>query len=725
MDGLVFTCQIGRLPPTTFQVVNFSLQEHLSQLFHLSLTVVSGLNTISLREQLNREASLTVTRNGVIERTVNGIVAGAVQGNTDGRKTYYMFTLRPDMWRMTLNQDSRLFQRQSVPDILQQLLKEHLIKTDSKFYHSAGYHAEREYITQKRESAYDFWCRLAAEEGIIFWFEEKQMFFSNSHLGMTAGLSLTYNPQPETDDTDSTVWQWQYGEYVCPDEFIHKDYNYLRPSQPMQTKTAREKEGNHSVFESYGRFQWSKEGQPFGDIRLNQLNSEGKLGSARANCIKLRPGKIFTLSAHPSESMNDSWQVVSISHQGSQPQAAGLGGEGTTLTSEMTFIPGRDNWRPPYRYKPLADGDELATVVGPEGEEIFTNELGAIKVHFHWNRYDKPGDGSSCWVRVAQGWNGNNFGFMAVPRIGQEVIVSYLNGDIDRPIVTGCNYNGRNSPPLDLPAQKTRTTFKTKTHKGDGFNELRFEDAKGSEEVYIHAQKDMNTRVLNNRTTQVDVDHTEQVGRDQKLTVIRDQFQDIQRSRQTVIKQDDDESVSGHQTLRVEKNQSSTITGQQSLNVGKSQLLEINDNQEVHVGKHIVLQSQSGQITIGNSGGHIIIDPTGAITISGTSISMTEHAAGKAGAQALFDYSGRYILTNSQNGNKPLANTLYQIKTPSGVVSGRTDAAGRTAIVQTPQADTLEFSLPEAQQKKKTKTLYHVGDNQPVDYVMEFKEGSQ
>ncbi|MDE9566320.1 type VI secretion system tip protein VgrG [Xenorhabdus bovienii] len=721
MDGLVFTCQVGRLPPSTFQVVNFNLSENLSKLYHLSLTAVSGLNNIHLREQLNREASLTVTRNGVAERTINGIIAGAQQGNTDGHKTYYTFIIRPEMWRMTLNQDSRIFQRQSVPDILRQLLTEHRIRADSKFYHNHGYHAAREYITQKRESAYDYWCRLAAEEGIIFWFEENQLFYSNSHLGMTAGLPLVYNPQPETDDTDMTVWQWQYGEYLCPDEHIHKDYNWLRPSQPMQTQAELEQGRGHSVFESYGRFQWSKEGTPLGDIRLNQLNSESKLGSARSNCIKLRPGKIFTLSAHPSDAMNDRWQVVSITHSGSQPQAAGMGGEGTTLTSDMTFIPGLDDWRPPYRYKPLADGDELATVVGPEGEEIFTNEFGAIKVHFHWNRYDKPGDGSSCWVRVAQGWNGNGFGFMAIPRIGQEVIVSYLNGDIDRPIVTGCNYNGRNSPPLDLPAQKTRTTFKTRTHKGEGFNELRFEDAKGSEEVYIHAQKDMNTKVLNNRTTHVDVDHEERVGRDQKLTVVRDQFEEIQRSRSTIIKQDDDESVSGHQTLLVEKNQSSTITGQQSVKVGKSQLLEITDNQEVRVGKHIVLQSQSGKITIGNSGGQIIIDPTGAITISGTSISMTEHAAGKAGNQALFDYSARYILTNSKN-DQPLPNTLYQIKTPAGVVSGLTDAAGRTAIVQTQQADTLEFSIPEEQKTKKTKTLYHVGDNQPVDYIMEFEE---
>ncbi|CEE91841.1 conserved hypothetical protein [Xenorhabdus nematophila str. Anatoliense] len=506
MDGLVFTCQIGRLPVTTFQVKNFSLSECLSQLFHLELSVISTTNNIPLSEQLDREASLMIIRDGVIERTVNGIVAGVRQGNTDGRLTEYQFILKPEMWRMTLNQNSRIFQKLPVPDILKSLLKEHRIKSDCKLYEEAseGHHLLREYTTQKRESAYEFWCRLAAEEGIAFWFEEDKLFYSDSHLGKTAGLSLTYNPQPNMDDTDTTVWQWQYGEYLCPDEFIGKDYNPLRPGQPMQTRMTLEQGGDYSVYESYGRFQWSKkEGGAFGELRLNQLNNESKSGSAQTNCIKVRPGKIFQLNAHPSDAMNVRWQIISVTHYGSQPQAAGTEGEGTTLTNNIAFIPDEQDWRPPFRYKPMADGDELATVVGPKGEEIFVNENGEIKVHFHWNRYDEAGDSSSCWVRVAQGWNGDGFGFMAIPRIGQEVIVSYLNGDIDRPIVTGCNYNGRNRPPLDLPAEKTRTTFKTRTHKGEGFNELRFEDAKGSEEVFIHAQKDIKTQVLNDETSNI------------------------------------------------------------------------------------------------------------------------------------------------------------------------------------------------------------------------------
>ncbi|TNH41419.1 type VI secretion system tip protein TssI/VgrG, partial [Photorhabdus luminescens] len=343
---------------------------------------------------------------------------------------------------------------------------------------------------------------LAAEEGMVFWFEEKQMLFCDCHLGMQADIQLTYNTHPETDETDTTAYQWSYGEYLCPNGTIQKDHNFLNPKYALEhQKQADDDSGYDSVFESYGRFQRDAEGKSFTCLRLEQLQNYSKVGTAKTHCVRLRPGKIFTLQSHPIAAMNARWQVISVTHYGRQPVASDDGGEGTTLTNEVAFIPGHQDWRPPYRYKPLADGDEVATVVGVGSEEIYVNEHGAIRIHFHWNRYDKADDGASCWVRVAQGWNGNGFGFMAIPRVGQEVIVSYLNGDIDRPIVTGCTYNGLNRPPLNLPLEKTRTTFKTRTHGGQGFNELRFEDAKGSEEVFIHAQRNMKTQILWDKTT--------------------------------------------------------------------------------------------------------------------------------------------------------------------------------------------------------------------------------
>ncbi|MCT8349912.1 type VI secretion system tip protein VgrG [Photorhabdus temperata] len=703
MDGLVFTCQIGALPQTTFQVSQFTLQEELSQLYSLTLKGVSSRDDIPLNDQLGSSASLTITRNGVTERTINGLIAGAEQGNTDGRRTFYTFTIRPPMWLMTLNQNSRIFHRQSVPEILAQLLKDHRIL----FVRDTLYkrHAEREYTTQKRESDYDFWCRMAAEEGIAFWFDEEKMLFCDCRLGMRADIDLTYNTHPETDDTDTTAYQWSYGEYLCPNGTVQKDYNFLNPKYSLEHRKTADNRGYGSVFESYGRFQWDAEGKPFTQLRLEQLQNYSKVGTAQTNCIRLRPGKIFTLQSHPIEAMNDRWQVLSVTHYGRQPIASNDGGEGTTLTNDVTFIPGHQDWRPPYRYKPLADGDEVATVVGAGSEEIYVNEHGEIRIHFHWNRYDEADDLASCWVRVSQGWNGNGFGFMAIPRVGQEVIVSYLNGDIDRPIVTGCTYNGLNRPPLDLPMEKTRTTFKTRTHRGQGFNELRFEDAKGSEEVFIHAQRNMNTQILWDKTTQI--------GNDQKT--------DVEHNRTAIIKNDDDEAVQGFQTLEVGQNQTVTIKGQQAISIGKSHQLNVADNQQITVGKHISLHSDSGQITIGNAGGQIVIDPMGNIRIEGVSITMTDHITGKKSAGALFDYSARYTLRSEQS-DKPLVNTRYTITTGDGqVIPGKTDALGRTMAVQSAAEENLQLNSPQATPKPK-KTVYEVSDNAPVEYVMEFME---
>ena len=167
--------------------------------------------------------------------------------------------------------------------------------------------------------------------------------------------------------------------------------------------------------------------------------------------------------------MNNIWQVVHIVHKGTLPQSLEdeSDNNAATLTNEFSFVPGKNDWRPKFTHKPLADGDEVATVVGPAGEEIYVNEDGAVKVAFHWNRYDQLNENASCWVRVAQNWNGDGYGFLATPRIGQEVIISYLNGDIDRPIITGTTYNGKNRPPIDLPRHKTQMTIKYKKHKGE------------------------------------------------------------------------------------------------------------------------------------------------------------------------------------------------------------------------------------------------------------------
>ncbi|MDE9432368.1 type VI secretion system Vgr family protein [Xenorhabdus bovienii] len=607
-SGLRFVCTIAGVPEDTFAVGEFSLQEGLSELFTLNLTLVRAGNAnpfkpqteIDLASLLMQEAVLQVFNGETEQRKITGIISHADWIGTDGNKTLYTVTVRPALWRLTLNQDSRIYHQQNVPALLNSLLKKHRVKADSKLYDT---HQDREYVTQKRESDYAFFSRLAAEEGCSFWFEDETAFFSDSHLGMTAGLPLQYQPQSETAYGVDTIYQVRLGVGMSPQRSLHKDYNPENPRYHLSHMQSSEgfrdfgSQTPYTVFESYGRFQKDAAAKPFLKYRQEALDNQKQTGSGNSNCIKLMPGKIFEIKNHPHKPLNVRWQVVGISHHGCCPQALGSdAGEGTTLSNTFSFISGLDDYRPPFHYKPLAEGDETAMVVGPEGEEIFVNKDGAIKVHFHWNRYDDPDDGASCWVRVAQGWNGNGYGFMAIPRIGQEVIISYLNGDIDRPIVTGCVYNGLNRPPLDLPAQKTRTTFKTKTHKGKGFNELRFEDAKGSEEIYFHGQKDFTAHIEN--------DAYWHIKHNQKSRIDSNRYHDIRA--------DDHHQVAGSRKITTEGDVSHRIAGSQHTQTGDATVID--SGQEIHLksGGKVVLEAAS-EITLKVGGTFLKVTPGGIL----------------------------------------------------------------------------------------------------------------
>ncbi|EPD6619731.1 type VI secretion system tip protein TssI/VgrG, partial [Salmonella enterica subsp. enterica] len=232
------------------------------------------------------------------------------------------------------------------------------------------------------------------------------------------------------------------------------------------------------------------------------------------------PGRRIHLTEHPQTSLNREWQVVSSDLHGSQPQAAaGRSGSGTTLDNHFTVIPADRTWRPRPLPKPSVDGPQSAVVTGPEGEEIFCDEHGRVRVKFNWDRYNPANQDSSCWIRVAQAWAGAGFGNLAIPRVGQEVIVDFLNGDPDQPIIMGRTYHADNPPPGGLPGTKTQMTIRSKTYMGSGYNELMFEDKTGQELLSMHAQKDMKTEVLNDRTTIVNHDHTETVKNDQTVTI--------------------------------------------------------------------------------------------------------------------------------------------------------------------------------------------------------------
>ncbi|EMV0352853.1 type VI secretion system tip protein VgrG, partial [Escherichia coli] len=316
----------------------------------------------------------------------------------------------------------------------------------------------------------------------------------------------------------------------------------------------------YEVYDYPGRFKGAH-GQNFARWQMDGWRNNAEVARGTSRSPEIWPGRRIALTGHPQANLNREWQVVASELHGEQPQAVpGRRGSGTTLNNHFAVIPADRTWRPQPLLKPLVDGPQSAVVTGPAGEEIFCDEHGRVRVKFNWDRYNPSNQDSSCWIRVAQAWAGTGFGNLAIPRVGQEVIVDFLNGDPDQPIIMGRTYHQENRTPGSLPGTKTQMTIRSKTYKGSGFNELKFDDATGKEQVYIHAQKNMNTEVLNNRTTDVINNHAETIGNNQVIAVTNNQIQTVGVNQI--------ETVGSNQIIKVGSVQVETIGLVRALTVG-------------------------------------------------------------------------------------------------------------------------------------------------------------
>nr|WP_246743312.1 type VI secretion system tip protein VgrG [Dickeya oryzae] len=596
-----FTVKVGALPDTTFAVVDFELSEALNQPFALSLNLASSQPGIDFGAVLDQPCELLVWYDGELQRRVSGIVSRFAQGDTGFRRTRYQAEVRPALWRLGLRTNARIFQTQKPDAIISTLLEEAGI-TDYAFALRHD-HAVREYCVQYRESDLAFIHRLAAEEGLFYFHEfdagKHRVVFADDAGALGKGPELFFNLATQGLSEGAYVRRFRYAEAVSTAEVALKDYSFKTPAygllhNRMSSELDHQRE-SYQHFDYPGRFKQDPSGKAFTGYRLDALRAGAMTGAGESNAAELMPGGTFTLTEHPNPAFNLAWQVVAVTHSGQQPQALEeeSGGEPTTISNSFEVVKATTTWRAAMPYKPMVDGPQIATVVGPAGEEIYCDEFGRVKLQFPWDRYGASDDQSSCWVRVSQGWAGGQYGLIAIPRIGHEVVVSFLEGDPDQPIVTGRTFHATNPSPYPLPANKTRTSLRTSTHKGAGFNELRFEDQAGQEEVFIHAQKDMNTVVLNNRSTAVNASHTENVGGDQ-----------------TVV-------VQHNQTVSVKENQVTEIQGEQTVAVTKNRNTTVDDNESLQVKNNIAIQSQSGDILIATAGGFIAIDKDGNISITG------------------------------------------------------------------------------------------------------------
>ncbi|MEZ6959782.1 MULTISPECIES: type VI secretion system tip protein VgrG [unclassified Aeromonas] len=625
--GLQFTVKVGALPEGTFVVAEFALEEGLNGPFQLRLELASPQPDIDFAAVLDQPCELLVWYHGELQRRVCGVVSDFAQGDCGFRRTRYQLLVQPALWRLSLRHNSRIFQAQKPDEILSILLQEHGI-TDYAFA-LKNEHAQREYCVQYRETDLDFLNRLAAEEGMFYFHEFEQdkhrLVFADDAAALTAGPELFFNLGNRSLEQGPYVRQFHYREAVRTSDVELKDYSFKTPAYGLSHKKLgaelEHQRQSYQHFDYPGRYKQDPSGKAFAQHRLDALRNDAVTGQGKSNSAALLPGQYFSLTEHPNANLNSDWQIVHIRHTGQQPQALEEeGGSGPTVYhNEFGVVKASSTWRarigsPQAPHKPMVDGPQIAMVVGPEGEEIYCDEHGRVKLQFPWDRYGSSNDQSSCWVRVSQGWAGGQYGMMAIPRIGHEVIVSFLEGDPDQPIVTGRTYHATNRPPYELPANKTRTVLRTETHQGEGFNELRFEDQAGQEEIYLHGQKDLNVLIEN----------------DAAWHIKHDEHRDIDNERVTRIKANDHLTVEGEKRDHIKGDHSLTVDASQHQKLGQSWLTQA--GQEVHVkaGAKVVLEAGS-ELTVKVGGCFIKVDG-GGVTLVGPTIKMNSGGSPGSGS---------------------------------------------------------------------------------------------
>ncbi|WP_172562200.1 type VI secretion system Vgr family protein [Vibrio furnissii] len=599
------------------------LNEQLCHGFRYELALASRLANLTPEMVVDKVAELSLYRDDMLVQRVNGIVRCFTQGDTGHHHTFYSLTLVPALERLSLRHNSRIFQLNTVPEILSILLQEMGIN-DYAFALTRDC-AQREFCVQYRETDLDFLHRLAAEEGLVYSFIHEEgkhtLIFSDASdslpkLGepipyntLAGGMiespyisALSVHSQSEVSQTALQDYSFKKPTYSFAQQAVGTEMDYQQP--------------DYEHFDAPGRYKDDVSGKAFSQIRLDYLRRNAHTATGKSNQPLLRPGVKFDLQEHLDDTLNRDWLVVSVTCQGTQPQALEeAGGNGaTTYANQFSLIPAHRTWRATPQAKPQVDGPMIATVVGPEGEEIFCDEHGRVKLHFPWDRYSNGDEYSSCWVRVSQGWAGSQYGMIAIPRIGHEVIVSFLNGDPDQPIVTGRTYHATNTAPYTLPDNKTKTVLRTETHQGQGYNELSFEDQAGSEQIYLHAQKDFDSLIEN--------DHTSVINHDKHLTVENDRFTQIKNNQHLTVGGESRESVTGNRTLMVEG----------SLHVKTGSVWVNESGTEVHIkaGQKVVIEAGS-EITVKAGGSFVKVDPAG-VHLSGAGVNLNSGGSPGSGS---------------------------------------------------------------------------------------------
>jgi type VI secretion system secreted protein VgrG len=615
---------------------SFTGTEAMSTLFHFHLVVGSESHDIDFNDIVGFPVTLSVRQNdGVSRRYFNGYVSRFVQQPEPGRMAIYHADVVPWLWFLTLTADCLIYQQKTLPQIIAATFARYGFsdyRMDLVMPHSSW-----EYCTQYRESAFAFVSRLMEIEGMYYYFEHED----GKHTMVITDHRSTMKPCPYQSTfayekvigagyrhTDDSIYEWVPQKSVQTAKYSHKDYNFLTPDDPlyadMDTLASEQTDGwdksdegwkykEYELYDYPGKYQTNDVAQDWARLRIEEQESGHDTAHGKSNCRSMLPGYKFNLVNHFRADQNRAYMLTHVEHSGEEGTLFGGTDEGEAhYENHFGCMPADVQYRAPRNTKKHRMlGSQTAFVVGPPGEEIHTDEYGRVRVKFHWDRAPgRPAD-SSCWIRVMHQWTGAQWGHQWIPRVGQEVIVDFLEGDPDRPIITGCVYNQDNRVPYSLPGNKTVSGFKTHSTVGggaDNYNEIRLEDKIGQELFSMQAERDMfrlvkrdeTDHIQRDRHMAIDRDETIQIGHDQSLQVGNDRNKLIAHDQKLSVGHDQTEMIAGDQKRTVGKSESEQVGEDYSMSVGKSHTVQVGMEADITVGeKYSGMVGLSREWTIG------------------------------------------------------------------------------------------------------------------------------
>jgi type VI secretion system secreted protein VgrG len=573
-------------------------RDEISRLFEFEIDLLSRRPDIDLDKILGQNVSVKLELLDDSIRYFNGFVTRFAQVGTHGRYHAYHATVRPWLWFLTRTSNCRIFQEMTVPDIIAEVFQGHSVADFKKSL--TGTYRKWEYCVQYRESDFNFVSRLMEQEGIYFYFEHQDgrhtLVLADSpsaHSPVTGYEQIPYIPLDRTARPEQEyINEWDFSREIQPGRYMIDDFDFKRPSVELQVKVKTTRQHHHELadYELYdypGEYVTTGEGDHYVRARMGEADSQFEQARARTNARGASVGHLFKLTGHVRADQNREYLVLAATHQLEYSHYEAMDNPNTSYSCGLTVLDSRQTYRPQRATpKPMVQGPQTAIVVGPSGEEIFTDEYGRVKVQFHWDRYGKQDEKSSCWMRVSHPWAGNKWGMIAIPRIGHEVIVDFMEGDPDRPIITGRVYNAEQMPPYALPGNKTQTGIKTRSSMGGNdanFNEIRFEDKKGSEQLYIHAEKNQDISVENDETHTVGHDRTKTIDHDETSHIKHDRTETVDNNEKITIGVDRTENVGSNESITIGANRTEKVGANEDITIGANRTETVGANESVTV----------------------------------------------------------------------------------------------------------------------------------------------